>query len=215
MSEEREYLTDSMGRLVPRDKVKEIDLLRDEVVIQIADRALAVSRALGVLKRHLLDDIKAFEQLSAEKYGLHIGGSKGNVTLSSYNGRVRVMRQVQGRIAFDERLAIAKALIDRCIERWTVGVNNNVRALVEHAFQADRQGKVSTERVLGLRRLRIEDEEWKRAMAAIADSITVTSTSTYVRIYTRRDETDQWEPIPLDLAQVEAINEGQTEEQGQ
>lgn len=201
-SENQEFLTDSMGRLVPRGLVKDIDLLRDELVRDIADAATKASNMLAWLKGKMLSDLRAFEQLSAEKYDVRVGGSKGNITLQSYDGRIRVTRSVQGHIAFDERLQVAKQLIDQCIARWTVGANTNVRALIEHAFQTDRQGKVSTERVLGLRKLDIEDAEWQQAMRAIVDSITVTSSTTYVRVHVRVGDTDQWQQVPLDLASV-------------
>lgn len=69
------------------------------------------------------------------------------------------------------------------------------------AFQVDQAGKISTGRVLGLRRAKIEDEKWQRAMAAIGDSIQVANTKPYIRFY-ERDARGEYVAINLDMAAV-------------
>ena len=58
----------------------------------------------------------------------------------------------------------------------------------------------ASDRLLGLRRLSIEDADWQRAMKAIADALTVQSTRTYLRFYTVDQATGAERAIPLDLA---------------
>ena len=67
--------------------------------------------------------------------------------------------------------------------------------------QVDKEGKISTGRVLGLRRLNIHDEKWQQAMQAISDSIIVTDSKNYVRFY-ERDENGKYQPISLDFANI-------------
>jgi hypothetical protein len=50
--------------------------------------------------------------------------------------------------------------------------------------------------------MEIDDDEWQRAMDAIRDSIHTTGTATYVRVYQRVGDSDQYQAIPLDLAAV-------------
>lgn len=200
-----DLIEDAYGRMVPRSRVPEIDLLRDAQVREWIDRAHNVSRQLGAFKAQMLRDIGAFVQLSADQYDVHVGGRKGNLTLTTFDGRYKVVRQIQDRMMFDERLQAAKALIDECLREWTRGSNDNVRTLIEHAFQVDKEGRISVERVLGLRRLKIDDPTWVRAMQAIGDSLTVVSSKAYVRFYERIGEGDQWRPISLDIASVTEV----------
>jgi hypothetical protein len=65
----------------------------------------------------------------------------------------------------------------------------------------DKTGKINTGRVLGLRRLNISDERWKRAMDAISDSLQVTGTKAYVRVYERQDD-GRYLPLSLDMASI-------------
>jgi hypothetical protein len=194
------YLKDAQGRLVPRELVKDIDLARDELVGELVDKAHKVQQSLTQFKRSALGDIQAFVELSAERYGAKLGGNKGNVTLMSYDGRYKVQRSVNEYITFDERLQVAKELVDECIHEWVQGSRPEIKALVEDAFQTDKQGKISTSRVLGLKRLNIPDETWQQAMQAITDSIQITGSTTYIRLYERIGDSEQFRPIPLDIA---------------
>ena len=72
--------------------------------------------------------------------------------------------------------------------------------LVNDAFQVDREGKISTGRVLGLRRLDINDDKWQQAMRAIADSMNVSGTKPYIRFYERNERSDEYVAISLDMA---------------
>ena len=69
------------------------------------------------------------------------------------------------------------------------------------AFQVDKEGKISTGRVLGLRRHDIKDEKWLQAMDAIAESINVVDSKSYVRFY-ERDKDGKYQAISLDFANV-------------
>lgn len=196
------YMEDAQGRLVPEHLVAEVDKHRDEVVREIVAKARELSEALARFKGGTLADINAFIELSAERYEAKLGGHKGNVTLTSYDGRYKVRRDISENIVFDERLQAAKALIDECIHEWAQGSRAEIQALVEDAFNVDKEGKINTARILGLRRLNITDERWQQAMQAISDSIQVSGTKTYVRIYERVGESNHYRAIPLDVAAV-------------
>lgn len=196
-----QYMRDAKGRLVPLALVRPIDQARHQVVLELIDEARELSERLAAFKARALGDVEAFVSLSAEQYQVELGGAKGNLTLTSYDGRFRIIRQTQDRLVFDERLQVAKELVDRCIREWASNATDKIQALVTHAFQVDRAGKVSTERVLGLRKLDIDDARWTQAMTAIADSVTVASSATYLRFYERvGDDGDVYRPISLDLS---------------
>lgn len=196
------YLQDQAGRLVPIDMVSEIDITRHELVNEIVNKARELQEKMREFKLSTLGDVNAFVDLSAERYDIKLGGRKGNVTLVSFDGRYKVQRAISDSLVFDERLQVAKELIDQCIHRWSEGARDELKVIVDDAFQVDKTGKISTGRVLGLRRHKITDPQWLQAMDAIADSIQVTGSKTYIRLYERIGESDQWRPIALDLANL-------------
>ena len=196
------YKQDAQGRLVPVESIAPIDLARDDLVAEIVQRTKAMHAQLRDYKAQVFDDLAAFVALSAEQYGAKVGGDKGNVTLTSYDGRYKIQRAVSETLSFDERLQAAKALIDECIHAWSQGARSEIRALVNDAFQVDKTGRINTTRVLGLRRLDIQDPKWRSAMDAISDALQVTGSKSYVRVYERIGASDQYRQIPLDVAGI-------------
>lgn len=196
------YRLDAQRRLVPESMIKPIDLERDRLVLTIVEKAKALNDALRNFKAEVFGDIDALVQLSAEQYGAKLGGNKGNVTLMSYDGRFKVQRAKADNIVFDERLQGAKSLIDECLHEWVKDSRPEIVTLINDAFRVDQAGNLRTGSILALRRLEITDERWQRAMQAISDAVTVVATSAYVRVYERIGDTDQYQPISLDLAKV-------------
>ena len=194
-----DYMRDACGNLIAKENIKEIDLARHGLVREIALKAKDLSTAIAEFKGYAMGDIDAFVDLSAERYEVKLGGKKGNVTLDTFDGQYRIERQISEHLTFDEGLQAAKALIDECLREWTQGGNANVRTLVDHAFRVDKKGKLNTGAILALRRLKIDDERWNRAMTAISDSIKVTGSCVYVRVY-ERDVNGKYNLIPLDMA---------------
>ena len=176
------YMMNALGNLIAKENVTEFDIARTEFVQEKAAKIIAMHDALKALKHELLEDFSALIDLSNERYKVDIGKGKGNVGLCTFDGSLKLDRNVSDCISFNECLLAAKALIDECLREWTKDSESHVKTLVDHAFRVDKKGKINTAAVLSLRSLKIDDEKWKRAMDAINDSISVTNTSTYVRL---------------------------------
>lgn len=196
------YMQNAAGHLVPEAQVREADKMRDSVARELAAEAEDIHERLKAFKQKALGDIADLVRMAGERYDVQLGGEKGNVTVASYDGQYKVVRSYAERISFTEELESAKALVDDCIRRWSEGANDNIRALVDRAFRTDNKGQIKTTAILELLRLDIEDEEWERAMEALRESIQVTGTAVYVRVYKRLDGSDQYRPVALDLAGV-------------
>ena len=194
-------MEDSRGRFVPENLVKDVDKMRDQIVGEIVKKAQVINKLVAEFKAETMQDIEAFVALSAEKYGVKLGGEKGNVQLTSFDGMFKVSRAISENITFDERLIAAKQLIDECINEWSEGSRSEIRTLINQAWEVDKQGKINTKRILGLLRLDIKHEKWQKAMKAISDSITIDGTCSYIRIYTRNKE-GKYNLLPLDVSAV-------------
>ena len=198
----QDYMTNAEGHLVPIDKVKPEDRLEDDLVCELYAEALSLNAELAAFKQKSFENVNGFVTLLDEKYGVTKGGKKGNLTLPSYDGLTRIQISVADNLQFGPQLQVAKSLIDECINEWSDGANNNIRALVDHAFRVDKSGRINVQSILGLRRLNISDEKWLKAMDAITESIRVTSSKQYVRIYRRPSPEADWENVNLDIARV-------------
>ncbi len=195
------YRENTKGHLVPVEQIEEVDLLRDDFVLKAVENARTMAGEIASFKERVTGDMTAFLDLSAEKFGVKLGGSKGNITLRSFDGKYMVTRKVAERIEFDERLQAAKILVDQCLREWTKDSPSEVQALIDDAFQVDKKGRINTMRVLSLRRLKIEHPKWQQAMEAIGEALTVTDSCIYTGFY-ERDEHGKYQKIVLDFASV-------------
>ena len=171
------YLLNALGHLVPREQVREHDLLRDETVRALAEKALAINKALTDFKSSALTDIADLITISAERYNVKMGGEKGNVSVTTFDGRYK-------------------------IQRWGKGANPYIRTFADRAFRANSKGELKMSEVLDLLRYEIDDEEWAQAMQAIRDSIQAIGNAVYVRVYERIGQSEKYRPVTLDLAAV-------------
>lgn len=202
MTTETQFMTDAQGNQIRIENIKPIDLARDQLVRELVLKGRFVKSQLSQFKTDAFADIAALVELSAEQYGVKLGGKKGNITMLSFDGRLKVVRSMSEHITFDERLQAAKALIDECLNDWTADANVNVQTIINKAFEVDKEGNINTGRVLTLRRLDIKDERWTRAMSAIGDSIQSVGSKAYIRLYERVGDSDEYVPISLDVATV-------------
>ncbi|PTS85517.1 sulfate transporter [Pseudomonas sp. HMWF032] len=195
------YLRNAAGHFVPETSVREQDKLRDQVATELAKAAIVLNDQLAAFKKKALGDIADLVSIAAERYSVTIGGEKGNVTIVSFDGEYKVIRSYADRISFTEEMLAAKAQVLECVKSWTSGANAHLVEVVHRMLSPGRNGQIRTADVLEMLRWEIDDEDWKRAMQAVKDSILVSGTAVYVRIY-KRISGDKYEAVPLDLAAV-------------
>lgn len=196
------YARDAQGRLVPLSKVKPEDQLEDALVRGLVDKAAELREIMGSFKIDALGEISSLIALLAEKYGAKVGGEKGNLTLSSYDGTLQVKVATGETLAFGPQVHVAKSLIDECLTKWTKDGDDNVKAIINDAFDVGKEGKLRLDRILGLRRLNITDEKWVLAMAAIGDAVRVESSKSYIRIYQRESPDKPFTQLTLDISKL-------------
>lgn len=194
------YLTDAKGALVPVELVKPADLLMDEQVRRIMGHARTLHAQIARFKQHTLDDVADLMGLLLQDYGTKIGGEKGNVSLTSYDGTLQVRLQVQERLTFGPELQAAKANVDAYLTELTEDSGPELRGIVAHAFRTDQAGLVNRAELFRLLRYEIADARWQAAMKAIKDSIRVEGTKEHVRFYQRPTARAKWEAVTIDVA---------------
>ncbi|MEW4983100.1 MAG: DUF3164 family protein [Cycloclasticus sp.] len=197
---EPQYKTNALGHLVPLHMVKEIDQDRDQLISELFDQASVLQKQMQTFKTHSMGDVTAFVELVAEKYQAKLGGKKGNISLLSFNGCQKIQISIQEHLHFDERILAAKEVIYACVAKWTKDSNDNVKALIDLAFKADKDGRLATGKILSLLRLEINDPDWENAMEALKDSIQIIGSTSYIRFYQRPNADAKFQQIGLDLA---------------
>jgi hypothetical protein len=193
------YMINGQGHLVPIGGVRPIDILRDALVKELFGEAERMAEEIQAFKNEIMGDISAFVEISLEQYGVKRGGKKGNITLTTYAQDLRVRLDICEEIRFSEQLLAARELIDECLLDWTDGAKDQLKCLVNHVFEVDKEGNISATKVLGLRRYNIEDPRWTKAMQIIGESIQISSTKPRLT-FSRREEGGEWRTVNLNVS---------------
>lgn len=193
---------DAAGNHVPPKYIDPVDKRRDAMVEKLYRQALQAQERLAKFKALVEKDVaKYLDWLAAEK-GEDVLSPGGNYELRTFAGDKQLCVDVNKVIAFDERLQLAKQKINRCLELWSDGANDKLKAVVFDAFKVDRKGQLDSKRILGLRALKINDNDWQAAMELITEAITITGTRRYLRFQIKDGQDAEWRTIRLDLAGV-------------
>jgi hypothetical protein len=196
------YRRDAKGGFVPDELVKTTHKLEDETVRKAFSFAEELSAQMARFRAHTFDEVDALLSVLAQEYKDHRGGQKGNVTLTTFDGLLKVQVAVADHISFGPELQTAKSLVDQCLNEWAADARAEIRAIIQRAFDVDQEGKVNRNELLSLLRLDIADERWQQAMKAIRDSMRIVGSKRYVRFYRRAKTTEAWKPVSLDMAAV-------------
>lgn len=188
------------GSLVPAEAVKPIDKLEDEFVRDIVAKALPIADIIAAFRQDTFDAADALVGLLEQNYGAKRGGTKGNLTFTSFDKRLKIEVSVAESIMFGPELQVAKGLVDDCLRDWSKDSSPQIRAIVTRAFDVDQQGQINRGALLSLLRLDIADDRWTAAMDAIRDSMRVVGSKRYVRMYRRSGRDARWEAITLNIA---------------
>ncbi|PKR53539.1 DUF3164 family protein [Thalassospira marina] len=194
------FRKDKDGNLIADSNIRPVDLAADKVAVELCALAKGMQSTLAQFKAKAFELMLQHVDAVAANYDVKLGGDKGNVRIHSFDGRYRVDLAKADRIAFGPELEAARALLGEYLNEVTGGASNDLRTLVNRAFKVE-DGRVSTADILGLLRINIEHDNWKRAMLAIRDSIQTIGTASYVRFY-ERDDKGHYNAIPLDIAKV-------------
>jgi len=193
---------DGRGNEVPPRYIDKVDKERDRVVEKLVKIALKERERLEQLKKTVFTEFTKFIEYSAKTSGVKVGGMKGNIQLTNFSGNKRVEITIQDKLDFDERLQQAKELIDELLVEWSEGARDELKLIVNKAFNVDKKGRVNVKEILGLRKIKIPDKRWKKAMDLIDEARTVLSTKAYIR-FQMREKNGEWKSILLDLASID------------
>lgn len=194
------FREDSRGALMPESSMKPQDILKDDLVETAAAKIIAMKEAMKDLNEEIRQDIRAYIDLIGDKYNVKLRGQKGNITLTSFDGKTRIVIGISESLYLDENVIAAKELIDEYLEDEIRDASVDIKQLVTSAFRV-KQGSLDVRSILRLRTLSIDDGRWKKAMDIIADSIVVRNSKTCLRLYKQNKE-GIMEYVPLDFAVI-------------
>ena len=190
---------DPRGNKYPVQNIKPLDREKERTLERIVTDARALQQLMADYKRRIIEELQEYKRRAGEQYDASFS-QKGNITLTGFSGDMQVEHMVKDRIVFNEKLQLAKELIDQCFHEWTEGANANLKAIVDHAFNVDKSGKVNREAIIRLRQINIEHPTWKKAMELTVEAEVVETTREYINIRVRENPDAKFESVNLNFS---------------
>jgi hypothetical protein len=186
------------GKLVPVESITDEDIAKDKLVTELIEDAEELQRVIIKAKARLTQKIDDY--LAARATAKLIKNWKGNAIITDFSGAARVVRKIGKFMVFDEKLQLAKQIIDECVIQWSGDSNSNLVAMVNMAFDVNNSGAVDRDAILGLKKLKVDGPtkaRWQEAMDLIFESQMTQATKPY-DYFQQKDADGVWQNIVLD-----------------
>ncbi|AMG01331.1 DUF3164 domain-containing protein [Vibrio harveyi] len=198
------WMADRKGRLVKESDIDGYELEMDAFVTKHIKRALEIQALMRTFKQEVYDDCLAFQQLIAEKYNTKVGGKKGGVSFTSFDGKTQIRICVQDRFVLGPELKIAEKLMKECAREWSDNSRDELKAIIHGLFETDKEGSISVSKIMDFRRTYknvSEDPRWIQSMKAIDDALKVVGSKSYLN-FKERNQEGKYLNIPLDISKL-------------
>jgi hypothetical protein len=191
---------DGKGDHIPIKYISSLDKLKDKVVSRLVKKAEKLNKQIEEFKKEVEDGVEKYIATVEKEYQVQERTKQGNKTITDFANTLKVEFNVAKLLDFDEKLELAKDLIDKCIVEWSKGANRKLKVVIDQAFATDKRGFLDRDRILNLRNLEIKDKDWQKAMIIIGDSLIVVGKKSYIRFQKKVD--GKWQTISLDIAKL-------------
>ena len=191
-------LTDAQGREISVKVLNKDILDREKAVSKAMERARKLHEHILQEKHSIIKIVEDYLNDVARKNNVEW---KGNALLLTFDEKYKIEIRYREKIQFGIELQLAKQKIDECIKAWSENSNDNLKAIINEAFQVDKRGQLARYRLFALRRYKIKDPIWKEAMELIDKAITVTSTKQYIS-FSLRDEAGNYNKVVLNFSSL-------------
>lgn len=177
---------------------------RDVLIKSLSAKARMISQNLEEFKQNTFEQLDTFKAQMLE-YGNVKTSGKGNFTIKSDDGLLKVEFSNQIKKEFDERAEAAALLMDEFLQDFVKKKDRKSYALIQSLLTrkgADKNFDVNLINRLEKMRDEFDHPKWTEALDLFKESYRETGSARYVRFYQQNPSSQAWEMIPLNFASI-------------
>lgn len=191
-------MTDADGNLIRLSNIHETEILEHDMVLSIACIWEALAGKLERFKAYCFEDVTTLVDLLFEKHNARRGGTEGNITLTTYDRRWKLIIAIQRRITLAPEVMAAKAKMLEAAREMAPEDSADLETIITATFtQVD--GQVRVAEVLRLCNFKYSNKKWNEAIEIARSAIEVIGKKKQIRLY-RRNNQGQYDAVPLNIA---------------
>ncbi len=198
----QEFWIDESGTRIPYNRTTKVERLMERKSAELVRKANNLNEGLVKYKETIQAICNEVEQAYMLEKGIQTKG-KGNFTWHNFDRSIKVERDVNERIVFDDMgVAAAREKLDLFLDAHLDSKIAFIKDMVTDAFQTS-GGKLDTKKVMGLLKYRqkIKQPLFQEAMNLLEESIRNPSSKIYYRVWVK-DTQEQYKAIELNFSSI-------------
>lgn len=192
---------------VPPKHILARDKKRDAMVERLIKRALKIEKDLSEFRTEAWDAVEAYLQELAEEKQIR-SDWRGNIILPSFDNRMRVFRNSDAVIDFNERITLVQELLRQWVAERSESSDKDVLNIVQRLLSTDELSRINKSRYIQLLNYQISGDTWKRAMECLREAFFIKHSRVSLSFALKEDGVDEkWRGIILDFSAVKKTEE--------
>lgn len=204
---------DSKGMAVEKKRIKKSEIMAENAVTTIVNKAVQISNSLHELKHFIEQEVtKVLEQHLIETGGKFNGLQA--FTINKFDGQGKVALEVVPIIKYDEdKMKLASDKFDEFMEGLEESKQADfLKKIINDVFKK-RRGGFDDKKISDILKHRddifvAENRNFQDACVYLLDAKVTTGVRTYPKIYYKNTE-DKFEPIVMQFSQIQTNGESQ------
>lgn len=202
-SELKELLADTMQKEAQQQlkKRQSYEQLKFGTVDKLVDNALGYYDVLEQFKALVFGELGTIYKLLQEYSSRHEDG-KGNFTIENEGKTKKIVFKREETTRFDERATMAeKHILDFITAEFS---NNDPKSKIIRKLLERKKDQLDKDQVLLLLSMRddFDNENWRKGLDLLKESIVPAETRYYVQFYHRQNEAEKWQSIILNFSKI-------------
>lgn len=178
-------------------------LIQHDITVRLVEGARALRDLMAEQKQRFLAEAELYVRSMLAQYNADPTGKRGGFVIVSYDDLLKVELSVADYRAVDGAVVAAQALVSEVLTDLTEQLEPWVRELLDNAFNRDEKtGRINVDRLQSLRKVDIPHPKWPQTCEAIADSIRIAGSRSYLRFYERQRRDQQFTAISLQFSSL-------------
>jgi len=198
-------MVNARGKEVPVEMVRRDTLREDKTVKKIFRMVGNMSNKMTCTKQGVFTEVNRFMDYW-KKVNKAEGVEVNNLTLSTYDGLMKVSIKSSDIIKLNDTRQLAEAKIKNCLNRWGADAHPWLKTIVEELFKTNKEGLVNVQELRALKQYDIQDSEWKEAMELLTRAEEIVGKRQYINFQIREDINSKWQTVDLNFSSMEANN---------
>lgn len=195
------FIINAKGDHIRIENVPELALLKDQLIKMFVNQAQEISETISSFKSLAFSELDTLCDIAAEEHGEKLGGKKGNIKITSYDGKFQIVKTLRDVHTLEEQMPLIKQLIGEVTAEWKGAASEDLKNVIDKVLKVKDEGVINMQNVRDLLGMNVKHPKWKQAMQLILDSLKVIDQRSYVNVYERGDD-GRYNLIPLSIAGV-------------